>query len=252
MKAILIDNEKESNEVLGQLLKQYCPMVQVVAVCESAYLGIEQIREKKPDLIFLDIEMEGMSGLEMLVQLQPFDFEVIFVTGFNEYAQQAIRLSALDYISKPPLVEDILAAVLRAAQLKEMKGMLKRYEVFFSNMARQQNNQSPGRIALLQSNNSIEYIDLHSILYIQADRAYCIFHLFGGRSIMVAKNMKIYEDLLEGLSFKRTHRSYLVNLNHIRFFHKNKEQIELTDGSRIPVSKSEKEQLLYLLSKPKI
>ncbi len=248
MKVVLIDDEPECNDALRLMLQKYCPTIQIVAICTTPQEGIIQIRQHQPDLVFLDIQMEGMSGIEMLLRLQPLNFEVIFVTGHSEYAQRAIRLSALDYIEKPPVVEDIIAAVLRATQVLHKKEIQSRYETFFHNMMRRQNNLVPNRIALITSTNALEYIDTHMILYIEADRAYCSFHLMDARTIMASRPMGIYEDLLKDAHFMRIHRSYLVNIEHIRFFLKSDEQVQLVNGMRLPVSKAEKENLLHRLS----
>jgi two-component system LytT family response regulator len=247
MQAILIDDVQESLETLSYLLGRHCPNVQIVATCRSAAEGIEKIRKHNPDLVFLDIEMDGMSGLEMLISLQPVNFEVVFVTGHNEYAQQAIRLSALDYLSKPPIAEELMGAVLRAAQNRANKAMFERYELFFNTLLRQKSDLKPNRIAL-PANNKVEYIDLHHILYLHAERSYCTFHLHGGREILVAKSMGEYEDALVSANFQRAHRSYVVNIDHVRYYHKADEQVELVNGARIPVSKTEKEQFLKKLN----
>ncbi len=248
MQSILIDDDPQCNETLAHLLKTHCPMVQILSMCTSGREGIEQIKKLQPDLVFLDIEMDGMSGLEMLLQLQPVHFEVIFVTGHHKYAQQAIRLSALDYLNKPPLAEEIMAAVLRASHNHNNREMFERYELFFNSMLRRQIHQKPSRIALPANHNTIEYIDIHTIIYIAADRAYATFHLYNAKQVVVSKNIGEYDTMLQDLGFYRVHRSYLVNLEHIRFYHKNEDQLELDNGVRLPVAKSEKEELLQRLS----
>jgi two-component system LytT family response regulator len=247
MKSILIDDDPACNTVLAALLRHYCPHVEIAAICNSGSEGLIAIKQHRPDLVFLDIEMAGQSGLEMLSMLHPVDFEVIFVTAHDQYALQAIRLSALDYLSKPPIAEEVMAAVIKAGQSRKQHEMLAQYQLLMDTLHLRRDNATPNRIALPTKQQTLEYVHLHHISYIEADRQYSLFHLLDKRKIVVSKNIGEYGDLLDNLAFMRVHRSFLVNLAQVRYYHKGSEQLEMFDGMLISVARNMKEKVIKRL-----
>ena len=248
MRTLLIDDEPYCNHVLSELIKAYCPQLTIVDVCTSVTEGVRSIEKWQPDLIFLDIELGEQSGLQLLTQLQPMNFEVVFVTAHNQYALEAIRLSALDYILKPPTSDALMAAVVKAAQRTHQKKLLEHYQFFFDTLKRRETNQIPQRIALPNHQHAIEYVNFQQILYIEADKQYSIFHLTDRRKIVVAKGLNEYENLLGTHGFLRVHRSYIINEEHIKRYLKNDDQLELYDATKIPVARGFKIPVLKRLS----
>jgi two-component system, LytTR family, response regulator len=248
MRTILIDDENHCNNVLSELIKAYCPQLTIIGICTSVTEGVQCIEKEKPDLVFLDVELGEQSGMQLLMQLQPLNFEVVFVTAHDQYALEAIRLSALDYILKPPTSDALMAAVVKASQRTHERKLLEHYQFFFDTMKRRDANQTPQRIALPNHHHIIEYVHFQQIIYIEADKQYSVFHLTDHRKIVVAKGLNEYEQLLNKHGFLRVHRSYVVNEEHIKRYLKSDEQLELYNGVKIPVARGLKNDVLKILS----
>lgn len=207
-KAIIIDDEEMARMLLKGMIEVYCPEVQVVELCNDLPNSIKAIRKHKPDIVFLDIEMPGHSGLELLdfFDENDIDFSIIFVTAYHQYAIQAFKLSAIDYLLKPINEKELIQAVsLFKKQANNSKyGLLK------------QNLQSPSKKIALSISNSIVFVPLQDILFIKADGSYSHVYLNNNKSILTSKNLKHYEDVLSSeLNFVRCHKSFMININHI-------------------------------------
>lgn len=248
MRTVLIDDEPYCNQVLSELIKAYCPQLEIVGVCTSVTEGVTAMAKWQPDLVFLDVELGEQSGLQLLTQLQPVNFEVVFVTAHDQYALEAIRLSALDYLLKPVTSEALMAAVVKASQRTHQRKLLEHYQFFFDTLKRHETHNAPQRIALPNHQHIIEYVHFQQIVYIEADKQYCIFHLTDRRKIVVAKGLNEYESLLENYNFLRVHRSYIINSEHIKRYLKSDEQMELYNGVKIPVARGLKADILKKLA----
>jgi two-component system LytT family response regulator len=208
--AIIIDDEPHARALLNNMLKTYCPEITVLAECKDLPNGVKSIRKYYPNLVFLDIEMPGHSGLELLdfFDDNEVNFSIIFTTAYNHYAIQAFKLSAVDYLLKPIEPEELENAVKRF-----MKQEIKHD---FKELKNNLNPNSPSRIAL-PKNNQIKFVDLNQIMYFRADGSYTHVHLADDSSITVCKTLKNIEDMVSipGSKFFRCHRSYLVNVDYI-------------------------------------
>ncbi len=208
-KAIIIDDEEMARTLLNGMLSLYCPTVKVEALCKDLPEGVKAIRKHKPDIVFLDIEMPGHSGLELLdfFDENEIHFSIIFITAYNRYAIQAFKLSAIDYLLKPIEAEDLIQAIT----LYEKQKNRINYNVL-------QNNLKTGHSKKIGLNNvsSITFVDVDDILFIQADGAYSKVFLKEGKQIVTSKNLKHFENTLsENSNFFRCHKSYIVNTDHI-------------------------------------
>ncbi len=244
IKAILIDDEKNSRESLRKKLQSHCPEVQVVAECANGEEGLAAIEQHQPDVVFLDIEMPHMNGFTMLQQLPQKNFALIFTTAYNQYAINAIRHSAIDYLVKPVEVTELVAAVARVTlQKKEhlQKGQL---EILDQLLSRQ---QAPAKIAVATS-AGLEIIEIEKILYLEATNNYTFIHTAGEKPLLASKTLKEFEDILPPELFFRIHNASLVNLAAIKKYNKGEGgQVTLVNGTLLDVARRRKEELLQLL-----
>lgn len=207
-KAIIIDDEEMARTLLKGMLAEYCPNVEVVDLCKDLPCGVKSIRKNKPNIVFLDIEMPGHSGLELLdfFDDNEIDFSIIFVTAYNRYAIQAFKLSAVDYLLKPIESQDLIDAVSLFEKQKEKK----QYKVLKENLSSQSKKIG------LNNVSSISFVELDTILFFQADGSYTKVVLKDGKIITTSKSLKHFENILEDNSdFYRCHKSFIVNINHI-------------------------------------
>lgn len=241
IRTILIDDEPNNLENLKTLLTRYCPEVSVIGIAGSARQGLELIDLVNPQLVFLDIEMPGQNGFEMLASLTQIRFELIFVTAYNNYAIKAIKFNALDYILKPIDIEELVSSVQRAKQRLADKTQLEFTKLAFQNLQLPKKNK---RIALASA-DKIEFFDVDSIVRCLGENNYTRFFFENGESRLVSKPLSEYEELLAEFDFIRAHKSHLVNGAKISSFIKKDGGYLLTsDGCSVPVSRRKKEELL--------
>ncbi|MEN9304268.1 MAG: hypothetical protein RL264_2697 [Bacteroidota bacterium] len=231
MKAILIDDEKRARILLKAMLTDYCPEIEVLGDYSDLESGVSAIKRIQPDVVFLDIELPESSGLQVLDYFKEgqIDFSIIFVTAYNEFAIQAFKLSAVDYLLKPINPEKLIEAVNHFKNIKVKE--LRQIEQLRHNLY-----ESKKKI-VIPSRNDIQYIDPEEILFVKADGSYCQFSLKNGKKIMMSKNLKFVEDMLCEFHFlQRIHKSFIVNLNEIKAFQRNDNKLILRNGLEIDAS----------------
>jgi len=209
--AILIDDEPSSLQNLQQKLEEFCPDIKIVATSNKPEEGITLIRQWKPAVVFLDIEMPRMNGFRMLDELTDLDFDIIFTTAYNHYAVDAIRISAFDYLMKPIAIKDLQSAVERLAfrhkrQTKDKLDILKQSLV---------GHKSQEEKIAVPNSEGLEFINIHQILRIESSSNYSRLFLLDGKNLLVTRLLKDFEDLLTPYRFYRVHHSHLINLNYI-------------------------------------
>jgi two-component system, LytTR family, response regulator len=242
IKAIIIDDEPGNIVTLEELLKLYNPEVQVLQTALNPIVGQELILKHKPDIVFLDIEMPYGNAFSMLDKLAPVNFEVIFVTAFNEYAIKAFRYAALDYILKPVNLNELKAAVDRAIQRLDEKKMNTRVDMLLNNMKVENHNfQKIG----LPTQDGFRFESIQNIVSLEANGSYTNINIKGNVKEMVSKNLAYFEDLLPSGTFCRIHHSTIINLNFIKKYFKGRGgYVEMENGSVIEVSVRKKEDFL--------
>lgn len=232
MKAIIIDDEKRARMNLSILLNEYCPQVEIVADCENLPEGVKSIRRLHPDIVLLDIEMPGHSGLELLdfFDENEVDFSIVFTTAYNEYAIQAFKLSAVDYLLKPINPDELALAIQR---IEKQKQKSENYKILKNNLQ----NDLFDKIAV-PSGNLILFLPVSDIMYIKGDGAYSDVIMQDKTKHTTSRNLKNFEDIIcANPSFIRVHKSYIVNLNYVRAFNKSDGgSLDLINGIQIPVS----------------
>ena len=232
MKAIIIDDEKRARVSLALLLQEYCPQITVVAECENLPEGVKAIRKFQPDLVLLDIEMPGHSGLELLDFFDENDvnFCIIFTTAYNEYALQAFKFSAVDYLLKPINPEQLSEAI---ARLEKQKQKVENYKLLKETI----HQDSLTKIAV-PSGNTLIFIDTTKISYIKGEGAYSEVFCNNNTKHLVSRNLKNFEDILcLDSRFMRVHKSYIVNFEQVVAYNKSDGgSLELETGIHVPVS----------------
>jgi two-component system LytT family response regulator len=240
--AIIIDDETNSRNALLQKIAKHCPEVTVIAECENGEQGIESIEIKKPDIVFLDVEMPRMNGFTMLQQLKNKNFEVIFITAYDHYAIKAIKFSALDYLLKPVEVEDLKAAVEKVTQKRKQLDGNKRVELLLQNFLEEK--AAHQRIAIA-SMEGLQFVPTDDIIYLEANSNYTGFYLTGNRKIMAAKTLKDFEEILPPSMFIRIHHSYIINKNGVEKYIKGEGgQVVMKNGVMLDVARRKKEEFL--------
>lgn len=245
IKAIIIDDEMHCRKTLSILLKEYCPDVQILAQCSDGESGIEAIKKNKPDLVFLDIEMPHMNGFEMLEKFPQIPFAVIFTTGYDQYAIKAFRFSALDYLLKP-IVHEELKKAIEKVKTHLQHPLPQQLEILFQKI-HSHTTPAINKIAL-PTMEGLHMIPVDSIISCASDRNYTVLYLKNKQKITVSKILKDIEEMLDEYSFLRVHHSFIVSLNEISKYVKGEGgYLIMSDGSSIDVSRSRKEILLQKL-----
>jgi two-component system, LytTR family, response regulator len=243
MRAIITDDEKFSLGTLKKLLEIKCPSVNIVAECYSADEAIEKIQSLRPELVFLDIAMPGKSGLEMLAEIKTIDFQLIFVTAYDEYILQALHYSAVDYLLKP-VEEDRLAEAVSKAEKKLGESRINnKIETLVYNLT-QAANAATMKLCI-PTLKGFQVVSLEEIICCEAEDSYTTFFLNSGTKICSAKTLLDYELLLRNTSFLRVHKSYLINLHHIKEYQRGDGgTVIMSNGTMIEVSRRKKELFL--------
>lgn len=239
VRAIIVDDEISNIENLAILLNKYCPKITVAGTATNVEEGLLLIREIRPAILFLDIQMPDKGGFDLLKSIATPDFEVIFVTAYDQYAIQAIKFSAIDYLLKPVNINELINAVDRAIANAEKKVQNERLE----NLIRSISHKNPLRIAI-PGNKETLFIDPETILFCKSDNNYTIFHLKNDQKHVSSKPIFEYEELLSPYGFIRCHQSYLVNSLFIKSWIKvDGDRLLMDGGHEIPVARNRKEKV---------
>ena len=246
IRAIIIDDEPLAIESLALILKKKCrDDVQVVATSNSAHLGKSLIKEHQPDLVFLDVEMPGMSGIDLVRSFSKPAFHVVFVTAYDAYAIEALRLSAIDYLLKPVEADDIVNVVAKIkTEIRKNENLLgsqiQNLEKFFA----QNSIASESRIGIAMA-EKIVFVNISEILYCEASGVYTNIYLHDGGKIIASKPLGDFESQLSPNKFFRIHHSTLINLNHIKEFQRfNGGYVVMKNNAKLEVSHRKRKDFL--------
>jgi two-component system, LytTR family, response regulator len=242
VQSVIIDDEPGNIVTLTELLREYCPEIEVCGTAPDPVAGEKLIRQAQPQLVFLDIEMPYGNAFDLLDALSPVNFEVIFITAFDNYAVKAFRYSALDYILKPVNIYDLKSAVQKiTAGIMERRVNL-RVSNLLSNM--KPGTESVKKIALPAS-DGLYFEDLDNISHFTAEGNYTRVFIRGQKRQLVTKSLKDYEDILPDSLFCRIHHSFIININYVKKYHRGRGgYIEMQDGTTIEVSARKKAAFL--------
>jgi two-component system LytT family response regulator len=245
IKALIVDDEQASIDLLKWLVGEYCPDITSVQSARSVQDAVPLLKSFQPDIVFLDIQMPHQNGFDLLTNIDNWNFEVIFTTAYNEYAIQAIRFSALDYLLKPIDEAELKKAVERykVKRIYAPAGQIL-FRNFMQNIA--QGNREKFKLALADA-SEIKYVQIDEIIRLQAESNYTHIFLTGNKVFISAKTLKEYDEMLEGQRFLRVHKSHLVNPAHIQAYDRQGILL-MSDNSKVEVARRKKEYLQQSLA----
>lgn len=242
IKAVIIDDEMHCRKTLAILLKEYCPEVQVINQCNDAETGIEAIQKLNPDVVFLDIEMPGMNGFDMLEQFSEIPFAVIFTTGYDQYAIKAFRYYAIDYLLKPIEPKELINAVHKVQVSKQVPAT-DQFQMLLSKINKRE--EVLPKIPVPTS-DGFELIPVEDVLYCEAKDNYTYFHFKNKNKIIACRMLKEVENQLKDFPFfVRVHNSFIVNIKEVKKYVRGEGgYVIMSDDTTVNVSRSKKEDLL--------
>jgi two-component system LytT family response regulator len=245
MKALIVDDETKARSVLKELLAEFDATIEVVAQANDIPSAVKAIHQYKPDVVFLDIEMPGYNGFQLLEFFDKVDFKIVFTTAYSEYAVQAFEISAVDYLLKPIQISQLERTIGKLQNLQPTTDVEnKQMEVLKQAVS----GKKVSKLAL-PAGSSILFVDIQNIVYLEADGSYTRFHFLVGDSILVSKVMKEYEPaLLSNGNFYRVHRSYIVNTDKVKKIVRNDGgYLVMENEQQIPISREQRDNVYALL-----
>jgi len=246
MNAIIIDDEVHARETIRNIVESQVKDINIIGEAEDVVSSIRLIDKTTPDLIFLDIDLPDGNSFDILKKINHKDFRVIFITAYQEYALQAIKFSAFDYILKPvnpaELIQAVNKAVLEQSSPTDIETKL---NTFFNNI----NQLSPTQKKIvIKTADKIHIVDISTIIRCESDNSYCTIFLNTNTKIVVSKNLKSYEEMLTPVGFMRVHQSHLVNCNYISYYDKQDGgSLVMSDNAHVPVSAQKRPVLTEFL-----
>lgn len=245
MKLLITDNEPNLRTALRVLLQAFCPEITAIEEAEGVQSGLHKIKNFQPDIVLLDVEMDDGSGFDLMKQVPHPAFQLIFVTAHNRYAIEAFQFSAIDYLLKPVDPDALQKSIQKAIRNIQSKDLSRQIEFLLHQLSDKPDHE---RKIVLKDIDNIYFVKVSDILYCMAEGTYTKFFLQSRPPVMVSKNLKEYENMLEPLGFLRTHHSYLVNPTKIiRFDKADGGSLILEDNLKVPLAQRKKEWVLNLL-----
>jgi two-component system, LytTR family, response regulator len=244
MKAIIIDDEKDSRDILANYITKYCPDVTVCGFGESVSTGLEAIDKHQPDIVFLDIEMPYGNGFDLLDKVSNITFETVFVTAFDNYAIQALNQSAAYYLLKPIDIDELIKAVDKIKTERKTDNYTQHAKVLLENI---RTDSPPIQKIMLPTMEGFEIVTINTILYCEAVDNFTRFHFEKGQPLMICRTLKYFEDILHVHQFLRIHRSYLINPEYVIRYSKGKGGfVTMRNNKELEVSPAKKKEFLQL------
>jgi len=236
--AIIVDDEPMARSVLRGIIEEsFADKIDIVEECPDVPSAVKAINKKKPELVFLDIEMPVYNGFDLIdfFDDEQLNFKIIFVTAYNEYALQAFQIAAVDYILKPVRTEHIQSALQKLESIGIQFNESKKYKTL------QENSRSTkSHKIVLQTMDNIFVLEINEIIYISAQGSYTIIHTESNGEMMFSRRLNTFEHLEKENDFYRVHRSFLVNLHKVKKVDKRSLTITLTNGDCVSLSLNNK------------
>jgi two-component system, LytTR family, response regulator len=245
MKALIVDDEEHCITTLKWTLKEYCKEVEVVATASNGNEAITLIKQLKPDLIFLDVEMPVINGIDMLQHFDSINFDVIFTTAYDQYAVRAIKLNALDYLLKPIDKDELMLAI---EKVKIKQTQISKLQI--ESLQEVHKTKVANKIALSTA-AGLQFVNLDNLVRIEGEGNYCNFVLNDKKKILLSKKLGDAEDILkDNTNFFRAHKSHIINLKFVeKYIRGEGGEIVMEDGTSIALSRNKKEEFLELFAK---
>jgi two-component system LytT family response regulator len=243
IKAMIIDDEKASIEVIKALTEKLCPEIQIVATADNVKKATEEILHFEPDILFLDIELGDGLGFEILEKLPDLSARVIFITAFEHYAIRAIKFHAFEYILKPILPEELESVLQKVVSDIKKKTFAPDTQALLRHLK----GDSVKKIAV-PSKNGLHYYLIDNIVCIEGEGSYAKMYLVDTKTVMVTRRIKDFEECLADKGFLRVHKSYLVNVNHICELHKDDGgYLLMSNNKNVPIRMRDREGIISLI-----
>jgi two-component system LytT family response regulator len=247
IRTILVDDEIGSIKMLQKLLQKYCPQISVIGTAGGVDTGADLIRACRPDLVFLDIEMTKGNAFDLLNRLQPVNFQVIFVTAFDNHAVRAFKYSAVDYLLKPVNIGELCSAVEKLAGRFAEKTMLERVTTLLDHLG---GGKLDDQKMAIPTASGYLFVNFRDIVRLEAMGSYSMFHLINGEQVMAAGIIREYEDLLPEAIFYRIHNSHIINLMKIKKYQRGRGgYVTMEDDSFLEVASRRREEFVQKFSK---
>lgn len=246
IRAIIVEDEPKTRSAMETMLKEFCPFSEWVGSARDLPEAIKLIHKHKPDVIFLDIELPGYSGLQLLdfFEKEEISFSIIFTTAYSEYALQAFQLSAVDYLLKPVQIEQLNVAIEKVRRHKTSPQSYQRIQALKNNFEPEPQSL---KIALPMTEGWI-ILNSSDIIYLKAEGAYTRFITKNSSSILASKNLKEFDRLLDLKYFFRPHRSYVINLNFVnQIIRKDGGYILMDNGDQVMLTQAKRDELLVAI-----
>jgi len=241
LRSIIVDDELKSRETLRMMITSFCQGINVVATCQNVKEGMEAIQTFKPDVIFLDVQMQGETGFDLLSKLEGTKLDVIFTTAHSDYAIRALKSSAIDYLLKPIDIADLQMAVAKVGSKKETH-LTERLQQLLQNL---KSVRSENYKLALPISDGLIFIRAKDILYCKASGNYTEIFMIDGKKHLVSRQLKEYEDMLDTRDFFRIHHSFLINLNFVKSYVRGEGgHVVMSDNTSIDVSRRKKEAFM--------
>jgi len=244
MRAVIIDDEPKARKNIINIINLINTDIQIVGEGEDIKSGVKVISEMKPDIVFLDIQMPGGSGFQLLDKFPIINFKVIFITAFDNFAIKAFKYSAIDYLLKPIDPQEFKKAMEKLNSIIQKEDYSLKIKTLLNNISDDKNQK-----IVLKTSEGFHIIKIKDIIRCESDKGYTNFFLHDGKTILVSSIIKGYDEMLSEKGFLRTHQSHLINMDYIKSFIKSDGgYIVMQDGATVPVSKRRKEAILNMLN----
>jgi two-component system LytT family response regulator len=248
LKAFIIDDEFQSRNFLNNMLQQHFPEITLAGQASTVEEGLKGIELYDPNIVFLDIQMKGETGFDLLSRLPVINFALIFTTAFDQYAVKAFRFNAVDYLLKPILTEELIAAVNKVKQQTAAVQPVSKVQVEQLYQDIKNPHKIHDKIAIPTGEGFI-IIPLNEIVYCRANSNYTEFYLTDKKCVLSSYTLKQYDEILTAQSFFRAHRSYLINLAHVKMYRRGEGgEIVMSNGHEIELSRTHKDEFLHFLN----
>ncbi len=244
LRAIIVDDIDAIRNKNIDLIKEHCPNVAIIGEANNVKSGVEAIKKYLPDLVFLDVEMPDGTGFDLLQQLKPITFKVIFITGFQDFAIKAFRFSAIDYLLKPIDADDLIEAVKKVEETINKEVLELKFSTLFTNIERPKNLHK----LVLKTVDKVYSVNVQDIVHCESEKNYTTFYFVNAPKLIVSTTLKEYETLLTPFGFFRSHQSHLINMLYFDHFIKaDGGTIVMKNKTTVPLASRKKEEFLELL-----
>jgi two-component system, LytTR family, response regulator len=244
IRTIIVDDEKPARDLIKNYITEYYPELEIVAMCNSASSAYKAVLKHKPHLLFLDIEMPGENGFEFLNRIKKVDFHIVFITAYSDYATNAFRVSAVDFLTKPVKITELDEAVNKVKELIAIKATSILHNLF----EKIDSKGLPARKFIIPNSHGFSAIDAADIILCEADGYCTTFYIVNKLKITSSRHLRYYSELLPSECFQRVHNSFIININHVTSY-SSQGEIHLSEGNSCPLSSSHKKEFLNTFRK---